>query len=159
MIIIDGHNLIPNVSGLNLQALDDEQGLIDRLKVFSAVRRKPIEVYFDRAPAGKSGIRSFGSVKAHFIREGTTADQAIIARVRKLGKTAGNWTVVSSDRRVQVEVRALGAKVVNSQAFAAEMSEAILTSQRNPGPGKSLTEGEVEEWLRLFNEKKNTGSN
>jgi hypothetical protein len=62
--------------------------------------------------------------------------------------------VVSSDRRVQVEVRALGAKVVTSQAFAAELGEALITSQRNPEPGRNLSEGEVEEWLRLFEHKK-----
>lgn len=150
MIIIDGHNLIPNVRGLSLQALDDEQGLIDRLQVYSRVTRRPVEVYFDRAPAGKSGVRAFGSVKAHFIREGTTVDQAIIIRVRNLGRAAGNWTVVSSDRRVQAEVRALGAKTISSQVFAQELADALVASQRNPDSKQKLSDSEVEEWLRLF---------
>jgi predicted RNA-binding protein with PIN domain len=49
---------------------------------------------------------------------GQTADNAILARLKKMGKGAKNWAVVSSDRQVQTDVHSLHAQTVSSEEFA-----------------------------------------
>jgi uncharacterized protein len=122
--LIDGHNLIPKL-GLSLRSVDDEMELVARLQVFCRVERRQVEVYFDGAPAGQVGARKFGSVTAHFVRSGTTADAAIASRLKKMGRDARNWTVVTSDRRVQSEARNAGADVVSSDVFARQVIESM----------------------------------
>jgi predicted RNA-binding protein with PIN domain len=107
--IVDGHNLIPKIPGLSLRALDDEMQLIELLQEFCRVRRKKVELYFDNAPPGQAQVRKFGWVTARFIRQGSSADQAIHNRLEALGAAARNWTVVSSDQAVQSSARRSGA--------------------------------------------------
>jgi len=148
--IIDGHNLIPNIQGLSLQDLDDEVQLISLLQEYCRAARKTVEVYFDNAPAGQAHNRKYGAVQAYFVRQGITADQAIEARLMRLGKQARHWTVVSSDRRVQTAAKAAHANVISSDTFARLMSEA---GQREPSSNENqpaLNTAEIEEWLRLF---------
>ena len=151
-ILIDGHNLIPKL-GLSLRSIDDETQLIERLQVFCRASRQQVEVYFDGAPAGQVRTRKIGLVTAHFIRKGSTADDAICARLHALGRAARNWTVVSSDRRVQNDARALGASVITSAVFAKQVISAHIPDQ-DSGQEAGISEAEVEEWLRLFREKK-----
>jgi len=49
-------------------------------------------------------------VTAHFVRRPLIADEAIHLRLKKLGRAAKNWSVVSSDHSVQNSARASGAK-------------------------------------------------
>ena len=79
MYIIDGHNLIPKIRGLSLEALDDEAQLLALLQEFYRVRRKPVEVFFDGAPPGKAGMRTVGMIRAHFVARDREADEAIEA--------------------------------------------------------------------------------
>ena len=147
--LIDGHNLIPK-TGLSLRSLDDEPALIERLQEFSRLTRQTVEVYFDGAPPGQDRVRKYGMVTAHFVRQGTTADEAIRQRLQKLGKAAHNWTVVSSDRQVQAEARSARARVISSDEFAGMMAERRST---NPAPAKGekrLSPDEVAEWMELF---------
>ena len=154
--LIDGHNLIPKIPGLSLRALDDEVRLIELLQVFSRVRRSAVEVFFDGAPPGQAGTRRYGTVKAHFIRAGRTADDAIIAHLRTLGPRAGEISVVSSDHRVQAEARSLRASLIESGNFARDLLEAQVAAQ----PGRMdrreapLGAEEVDEWLKLFTDGK-----
>jgi uncharacterized protein len=149
--LIDGHNLIPKIKGMSLRAIDDEEELIARLQGFCRTEKRSVEVFFDNAPPGRGGTRRFGRVTAHFIREGRTADQAITTRLRRLKKGAANWTVVSSDRQVQAEARAVQAKTMLSEEFARlmELSGARAEAEKSE-KDKILSEDEVEEWLRIF---------
>ncbi|MBU0510947.1 MAG: NYN domain-containing protein [Chloroflexi bacterium] len=153
--LIDGHNLIPKIPGLSLQAIDDEVQLIKRLKVFSRQHRKRVDVYFDNAPAGQSHTRKFGSVTAHFVRQGRTADEAIYTRLRDLGRSARNWAVVSSDREVQAAARDAHAQVISSEVFAQELEQPaggkrIAPSGPESDANLALSQEEVNDWLRLF---------
>src|SRR5262245_12409929 len=115
--LIDGHNLIPKL-GLHLDAPEDEAELVSILQDFSRLQRRTTEVYFDGAPAGQARTQKFGTVTAHFVRLGLSADSAIIQRLRDLRGDARNWIVVSSDREVQNAARALHASVASSEEFA-----------------------------------------
>lgn len=150
LILIDGHNLIPHLPGLSLADADDEDKLIPFLQEYCRIRRRTIEVYFDRAPAGKAGQRRFGQVTAFYVRTGTTADEAIMTRLAKLGKNARNTQVVSSDRQVQRAARAVHAAVVASEAFSAEL---FALGQEEPSldpRSRLLSESELSEWEALF---------
>jgi hypothetical protein len=153
--LIDGHNLIPKIPGLSLQAADDEIHLVELLQEFCRVERKAVEVYFDNAPPGQSGTRRFGQVTAHFVRRGNSADLAIRQRLARLGKSAPNWTVVSSDGEVQSAARLARAQVTSAESFVKAVQQSL---EKTTSPEKSYQEGvlspeEVEEWLRLFGQK------
>ncbi len=151
--LIDGHNLIPKL-GLSLRNVDDEMELVARLQAFCRAERKPVEVYFDGAPTGQTGTRRLGLVTAHFVRLGSSADAAIRARLKTLGRAARNWTVVTSDRAVQSDARAAGATVVSSEAFAGQVNASVRAPAHSSGNEAGMSDAEVEEWLSIFREKK-----
>ena len=148
--LIDGHNLIPKL-GLRLDSPDDELELVARLLEFCRLRRTQAEVYFDGAPPGEAAAHRRGAVTAHFVRQGSSADAALEARLVRLGRAARNWTLVSSDARVQQAGRAAHAAVQSSEEFAravaAARSEAVEKSKKT---GEPLGPEEVEAWLAEF---------
>jgi len=149
--IIDGHNLIPKVSGLSLQDMDDEIQLVKLLQEFCRISQKRVEVYFDNAPPGSFGTRTYGCVVAHFIRQGKTADQAIQEKLKRLGGEARNWTVVSSDREVQVNARAAHAKTLRSEFFSQQMSGILTEKPHDLSEQEAeLSSQEVEDWMNVF---------
>ena len=150
--LIDGHNLIPKIPGLSLRNMDDEVQLIQRLQVFHQHSGKKIEVFFDNTPPEYSRTQHFGTVTAHFIRQGSTADAAIQARLDKLGRGASTWIVVSSDRQVQAAARAVHARVIKSEDFAAELAAQNIEqfSGIETSAEINISPDEVDEWLRLF---------
>jgi predicted RNA-binding protein with PIN domain len=151
--LVDGHNLIPKL-GLRLDSVDDEMELIAILQEFCRLERKQVEVYFDGAPTPHAGTRELGTVTAHFVPQGTTADNAIRKRLKRMGKSAKNWTVVSSDRQVQTEARAVQANAISSDVFAKQLKQA-RDSAPKPLDDRKLSKQEVDDWLRLFKEGKN----
>ena len=151
--LIDGHNLIPKL-GLRLTDFDDELALLEQLNEFRRIsRRGQVEVYFDNAPQGYPETRRSGLVTAHFVRKPLIADEAIRLRLIKLGRAAKNWTVVSSDYRVQNEARTAGARIVSSDEFARTVIETLRAGPPPSEKDKSMSERELEEWLRLFDKK------
>ena len=149
--MIDGHNLIPKL-GLRLESIDDELELVTFLQEFSRLERKQVEVYFDGAPPGQAGTRKLGNVTAHFVTQTTTADNAIRKRLNKMGKSAKNWTVVSSDRQIQADARAVRADILSSEEFA-KILKRVMNSPRVSKSERVLSESEVDEWMRLFGKK------
>jgi hypothetical protein len=151
--LIDGHNLIPKL-GLRLDSMDDEQELIAILQEYARLeRKKQIEVYFDGAPALHAGTRKQGAVTAHFVPLETTADNAIKKRLKKMGKSAQNWTVVSTDRQVQAEAKATRAEIVSSSEFAKKLKQAREAAPK-PANDRNLSKQEVDDWLEVFKEGK-----
>ena len=162
MYIIDGHNLIPKLPGGSLRDIDDEERLIDLLQAFSRVRRRQVEVFFDGAPPGQAGARRFGSVVARFVEARLTADDAIRRSLEQMKGRARNVTVVSSDRQVQANARALHASVISSEDFARQLQSGISSQAvaypggesrpgRKPGSGApSMSQQELENWMNIL---------
>lgn len=148
--LIDGHNLIPKL-GLRLDSLDDEMELVAILQEFCRLERRQVEVYFDGAP--QASTRKLGAVTAIFTPLRTTADNAIRNRLKKMGKAAKNWTVVSSDREVQASARAMQAEVVSSDEFA-KIIKQVMNSPRAAKGERVVSKEEVEEGLRMFGGKR-----
>jgi hypothetical protein len=153
--IIDGHNLIPYIPGLQLKDLDDENVLIQQLLFFHKVKQRAIEVFFDGAPAGHSGRRKVGTIIVHNIRVGSTADDAILAHLKHLQKAARNVTVVSSDHRVQMGAKSYHASIMEASTFARELQDVLNNLRNDPTIDHSLDEKDIEYWLKQFrnNEK------
>ncbi len=151
--LIDGHNLVPKM-GLSLASFDDELQLAERLSEYCRFSRKTgLEVYFDNAPEGYPTTRRMGLITAHFVRRPQIADEAIRLRLKKLGKAAKNWSVVSSDHRVQAEARNAGAKVISSDEFAATVISTLRAGPPISENKNALAPGEVDEWLKIFSER------
>jgi predicted RNA-binding protein with PIN domain len=147
--MVDGHNLIPKL-GLRLESFDDELGLVTRLQEFCRLRRARVEVYFDGAPPGYSGLRQMGAVSAYFVQQGSSADAAIEVRLQRLGRSAKNWTVVSSDHRIQRAAQAVHAGVLSSEEFVRLISAAQAQQSMQLKNDGQLSPEEVEEWLSTF---------
>jgi predicted RNA-binding protein with PIN domain len=147
--LIDGHNLIPKV-GLRLDSPDDELELVAILQDFARIKRQQVEVYFDGAPIGQAGSRKLGTVHAHFVRQGQTADNAIRARLVNMAKDSKNWIVVSSDREVQSAARAHHAQFVPAEEFVKMLRETRNSAPKTNTEDKKLSAPEVDEWLEIF---------
>lgn len=160
---IDGHNLIPKVNGIHLSDDQDEQALLERIQEYVRISRKSCTVFFDKAPENKTRDGHYGTVHVIYVTHHMKADEEIIARINKLGKMkASEVTVVSSDQHVQWQCHQAGAAIMTSEKFASEMNKIFMTGKpgnkinrkSSPKLESKLSPSEVEEWLRIFNEKK-----
>lgn len=156
-IIIDGHNLIPKIKGIELNDLDDEMELIEILQRFARVQRKNIEVYFDNAPVGIARSHCYGLVNAFFVHNNLNADKAIIDRLKNIHDSPRNWTVVSSDRWVQRNARQLGARIISSSKFAKQIQQKNKESVYDETEPDKMSEDQINEWLDIFSSKENHG--
>ena len=151
--LVDGHNLIPKI-GLRLDSIDDEERLIILLQEFCRIRQARMEIFFDGAPHGQALTQKEGRITAHYVRKESSADAAIEIRLSHLGKSARNWTVVSSDRRVQRSAGAVHASHITSEEFSREVAKVKEKSTSEEKQGATLVPKEVEEWLEIFSRKK-----
>ena len=149
--IIDGHNLIPNIHGLSLESIEDENELIQLLQEYCRLSEKKVEVFFDNAPSGNSGRSSHGRVTAYFVREGSSADNAIHRRLQQLEKDARNWTVVSSDHEVQLVAKSLGAHTLTSEEFARIILQPAQGADGEDFADVELSQEEIDRWIEEFN--------
>jgi predicted RNA-binding protein with PIN domain len=145
--LIDGHNLIGKLPDIDLDDPNDEAKLVLKLRTYCARTRKRVTVVFDRGlPGGKSHALSGAGVTAVFASTGKTADGILRERIRRAQNPRG-LVVVTSDRRVTADAQARGARVIPSEAFAAELAHAPRAA---PKEDVRLTDGEVAEWMELF---------
>ncbi len=150
--LIDGHNLIPKL-GLRLDSPDDETQLVAIIQEFARLSRHDVQLYFDGAPAGHAKTTTLAKVTVHFVRLGSSADDAIKAHLERLGPAARNWTVVSSDREVQAAARSTHAGVIASEEFAGQVGRLRRSAEGSQGE-REMSPDELQEWLRLFNARK-----
>lgn len=151
--LIDGHNLIAQLADISLADPDDEIRLVERLKRFCARQRCRCTVVFDRGlPGGQARGLGNSQVEVIFAHSGTSADQLIIARLRKV-RDRRSLMLVSSDQRVQAEARQLKIAALSSAEFARRMERRVAPSPEDDKPAdRPSTRDEVSEWERLFGE-------
>jgi len=148
--LIDGHNLIPHLPGLSLSQIDDEMRLVEWLQGYCQKKHRNVEVFFDQAPPGFLPTRKFGRVTAHFVRQGSTADAAIQGRLLRMGKSARNDSVVSSDRQVQAAARQAHAQVIPSDVFASELVRLSEEAQAGPQADLESSKEDIAYWEDQF---------
>jgi predicted RNA-binding protein with PIN domain len=149
-ILIDGHNLIGRLPDLRLDDPDDEAKLVIRLRTYSARTGKRVTVVFDRGlPGGRSWELSGGGVETIFAPTGRTADGILCERIRQARDPRG-ITVVTSDHQVIAAARAVGARVLRSGEFVAQLGARRTVEAPDEGQDVHLSDKEVEEWLQMF---------
>lgn len=122
--IIDGHNLIGVLPGLDLSQPDDEAQLLARLRGYRAHSGgRPMIVFFDSGdlPAQMHDPSSPG-VQVRFAAPGQTADDAIVAYLRGRSEP-GQYAVVTNDAGLAWRVREAGASVLRASDFAAKLAQ------------------------------------
>jgi predicted RNA-binding protein with PIN domain len=84
--LIDGHNVIAQLPGININDPDDEAQLVMKLRGFCARTGKQVTVIFDGGiPGGFSPNLSNSQVTVRFASaEQTTADQILLNMIRRI---------------------------------------------------------------------------
>ncbi len=149
--LVDGHNLVPHVPGLSLSAPDDELSLVELLRSFASRSQRRITVYFDRAAPGNVPQAARSLVTVRFVSLPDTADLAIERHLKRLGKEARNWIVVSSDGEVRHAAQAAGARSQTSQDFARRLLGGGGAPPTDEKPNPPSGPNELKEWASLFN--------
>ena len=154
LYLIDGHNLIPKIPGINLKMVDDENELVKLLQIFARIKRARVEVYFDGALSGYSGSRPMGMVMAHYVRKGIPADKEIIYRLQKIKKSPQGTILVTSDRQIRIEAQSVKIKAMLSEDFAEMLINTLREDVVQDGSDNlKLPGNDLDEWLKLFGEK------
>lgn len=153
--LIDGHNLIAQMDGIELSDPDDEAQLILRLRQWvAASQKRRVTVYFDGGlPGGEARNLSGTRLRVLFASQGSSADALLIKRIRRV-QNPPEYTLVTNDREI-IDV-AVRRKMPHtpSDEFAEEMAmEGAERAQPEPGQEAEqpvLSEAEVAEWLEMF---------
>lgn len=151
-VLIDGHNLIGQLSSVSLDDPDDEEMLVRLLRVYQARSGKAVTVIFD--PGSGSALTEryrSGEVKVVFASPGSSADAMIVRRVQK-SSNPQSILVVTADRTLAGRVQALGARVQDAREFGVALEtraggfseEPVAWKDRPPLPE------EVNAWLNIF---------
>ncbi len=131
-LLIDGHNLIGILPGIDLADRDDEVQLVHRLQAYHGASGKSMIVFFDSGDMpGTAGNPSVPGVAVRFARRPQTADDLILAFLRK-SRQPGQHAVVTNDRELAGLARQLGASVLAASQFA-EQLRAQTRSARTTG--------------------------
>jgi hypothetical protein len=125
LYIVDGNNLKGYLLGSNQLRSAEDSELIGWLRRRQAERRRKrgkgdrIIVFFD-AGAGDRRPTGDGTLMVRVAPPGITADEAIVRELTRLPAAKGKReaTLITSDRALQEQARALGAQVWDCDRFA-----------------------------------------
>jgi len=151
--MIDGHNLIGQLSDISLDDPNDEALLVQKLIGFAARTGNQCVVIFDHGLPGGSSRMSTRAVQVVFASMRSTADRVMIERIRKIPDPTG-WMIVSSDEEVRETARKRRMGVLTSTEFAD-----LLANPPRPkvdageAADVQLSDAEVDEWLSLFGDE------
>lgn len=152
--LIDGHNLIAYLDDISLDDPDDEAKLVQKLIGFAARTKSRCIVIFDAGLPGGWSRMSNHSVQVIFARHDSSADRILYNRIRT-EKNPKMWTVVSSDNAVINEARKYRMQTIRAADFAHQLKHPTpIKPDIGEAPDVKLSEQEVEEWARLFEQKK-----
>ena len=152
-LLIDGHNLIGQMSDIRLSDPDDEAKLVARLQAYYRLTREPVTVVFDSGGVQGTGRPTAGQgVSVVYAPTSEDADSIIRRRVER-DPAPRQLTVVSSDRRVTDLALACGAQVVKSRDFARQLDERLNPAGKAAEEDKpKTTSSDVDYWLGIFKE-------
>jgi predicted RNA-binding protein with PIN domain len=147
--IVDGNNVMGQTPGWHRDKALARRKLIEQLANFARVRKARITVVFDGSPDREFPEASaYRGVKILYAEKGSDADSRILKLVESLKDRRG-FTIITSDRRLALEVRALGAQVMRSGEFRKQLE---ASSQITPDDedGKEPAIDDLNSWLRYF---------
>ncbi len=157
--LIDGHNLIGQLSDIDLADPDDEAKLVLLLRQWAASSRKrEVTVIFDHGlPGGRWRAMSNKYLKAIFASHDRSADELLIRRINQAANPK-EFTLISSDQQVVKAAKTRRMPYINSESFAKQL-ETTDHAQDGPkeqsmaeGKPENLSDEEIAEWLSIFDE-------
>lgn len=162
IIIIDGYNLIksPRVSFPQANSLEAQREyLLQILQSSPALRNRQVTVVFDGGePFPGPHTYTYGHIRLVFSGPRKTADEVIQQMIRKASRPA-ELHIVTSDRRIQFTARDHGAIVTDSPTFWEMLHITPVPTgsgeQIDEKPADALPDGEVQEWLKMFQNRTN----
>jgi predicted RNA-binding protein with PIN domain len=159
-VIVDGYNVIYADPDLRREMTAEPErarrALLDRIRSYLADKQLRVTVVFDGA-GGLSGSEAVvpGRLQAVFTAAGESADALIVRTLERAGSARG-FIVVSSDvADIGRAARALGARVLPSEAFLARIAGrggergTAQGAREKPDPD----EADVAFWLERFEER------
>jgi predicted RNA-binding protein with PIN domain len=165
--IIDGYNLIHKLPKAERgESLADGRDRLEAMLLrYRQKSRRHVTVVYDGGSGPKS-LTLTGAINVTFSGTVKSADRWIIDHVRSLGARAALTLVVSSDREIQRNATAYGAKCIDAETFIDELAamdivisergrttERLASGRRQKNGADPLTDTEVDYWLRLFGRK------
>ena len=154
MHIIDGYNLLRTVEKVSehSESINDVRLCHVLGRYLRAIGRTGEIVFDGIGPPEKSVFDNIGGLDVFFSGRASDADTVIEDKI--MASTAPReLIVVSSDRRLRDAARARRAKSVKAEVFWTDLQKQLSRkkSPREPSAKQlGLSEGETEEWLRLF---------
>ena len=160
--LIDGHNLIAKMPDISLEDPDDEAKLVIRLRSWTAAgNNRKVSLFFDGGlPGGQEAYLSSTSVNVIFATAGTTADDLMIYRIRRVPNPA-EFKVVTSDIEVKRAADMYKIKTISANAFASQLNQETGHKYGGQNDDKTtedanrespLNDQEIAEWLEIFAE-------
>jgi len=154
--LIDGHNLIGQIPGIELDDPNDEAKLVQKLTGYAARTGKRCVVVFDNGIPGGASRMSTRMVEVVFASNPGTADKLMMSRIRK-AQDPGQWTVVSGDRMILDAAKARKMKTITSAEFALLLRPPVKKKpvvEKEERSDVYVSPKEVEEWLDIFKKRK-----
>jgi hypothetical protein len=152
-LLIDGHNLIGQMSEISLGDPDDEEKLVRVLAQHLLFRRQKVTVVFDKGTDMDAGPRQeMSGLRVIFAPPKSSADAIIIDIIRTDPNPKG-LTVVSSDNEIRRCARSRRAKVISSKEFARTL-ETPVPIRRPHQKTSNRDEVDVEDWLEYFKRRR-----
>lgn len=165
--LIDGHNLIGKLPDIKLSDPDDEAKLVLKLINWAAVGdNRRVIVVFDGGMPGIQWARfRSDQIKTVFVPKGDSADNWLIAFMKREIRDPRQFTLVTSDNVIVKVARRLNIKQVSSDQFGDDMIDEMArllqgdqAVDSDPAPlkplpredPKQLSDEEVAAWLDLF---------
>lgn len=159
--LIDGHNLIGQLTDIDLADPDDEAKLVLRLRQWIASgRKREVTVIFDHGlPAGRWRAMSNKHLKAIFASQDNSADELLIGRINKVQDPKA-YTLISSDQQVLQAAKKRRMPYMDAETFGKQLDKAepplneLQEQDISGGKPDDLTEEEIAEWLSIFDDSK-----
>ena len=154
-LLVDGHNLIGQVTGLSLADADDEAQLVLLLRRYSTAKRgRQVIVVFDRGVYGHPQQLNGYGITCYFARSPQDADAELIKRLRAIQRPR-EWTLVTSDQAIVRVAAERGVRVIGAHEFAHQLQAGPIRTAAAPEEKRDvrLSDAEVEEWLEFFRKR------
>jgi predicted RNA-binding protein with PIN domain len=155
-LLVDGHNLIGQMPGIQLSDPDDEAQLVLFLRRYATAKRgRQVLVVFDHGVYGHPQQLNGYGVTCRFARSPQDADEQLLKLIQQASQPR-NWTVVTSDRKVVEAATTRGMRVIASHVFAKELKKLEAAAKPQPPPltekhgNPRLSQKEIAEWLDFF---------
>ena len=148
--LIDGNNLIGAIRIIDIRDSAAREKMTRMLSAYQRAKDNSVTVVYDGPPP--DGVRPeshLGKLKIIYAGPQSDAD----TRIREILERAADpasFVVVSSDKQVYSHARWLGAQAMRVMPFYRELQATLKQSGRDAGEFDSLSEAEIDEWIRYL---------